>query len=340
MDNENIWQNVSGKLAGENSPEQDAVLNEWLNTKKLNRSIFQRLLEVWNYNPSQIQDTSRMYQKFRTRVDQFERTSGLSRFLSYSLRISAILFLLASITILVQKFILPNSETQIAYNEIFVPKGNRTSVVLPDNSKVWISNNSKLKYPVQFSGKTRELFLTGEAYFEVTHDEKKPFIVHIGENRIKVLGTKFSVSAYAEDEVVNADLISGKIQFDIRTGGNDGIFKSFIVSPGHRLEYNKKTNTVAESEITEGFYDYWLKGVYAFRNESFESLARKVERIYNIEIVFGNDFLKSKRYNGSFSVDDNIFTFIEAIKQTSVEPIEYKLEKNKLYIKLKNQKTM
>jgi len=335
MDSKNIWQNVSGKLAGENTKEQDAALDEWLQAEKTNRNIFERLLEIWNYNPAQVQDTSRMYQKFRNRVGQFEHTSRVHNFVSYGLRISAILLLLVGMTILIQKFILPGNETQLAYNEIFVPKGNRTFVVLPDSTKVWISNSTKLKYPHEFSGKTRELFLTGEAYFEVAHNKHKPFIVNIGANRIKVLGTKFSVTAYPEDNLVRADLISGKIQFDIRSGESSKNYKSFFVTPGHSMEFNKATNTITDSEIPEGFYDYWLHGLYAFKNESLESLARKVKRIYNVEIIFEDEYLKSKRYNGSFSVDDNIFNFIEAIKQTSVEPVEYRLDGNKLFINLK-----
>lgn len=340
MDDTKIWTNVSRKLTGEIEPEQEPDFQKWLESEKLNHSIFQRIQEIWNYNPPRIQDNSRIWHKYRNRVSRFERTFRLHTVISYSLRISAILFLLIGITILIQKFSLPVDEKQLTFNEVFVPRGNRSFIVLPDSSKVWISNNSVLKYPHQFSGGKRELFLSGEAYFEVTHDEKKPFIVNIGENRIKVLGTKFSVYAYPEDDIVNADLISGKIQMDIHTGGKNGNFQSYILNPGHRLEYNKKTIAIADSYIPDSFYDYWLHGIYTFKNESLESLAQKVRRIYNIEIIFGDEYLKGKRYNGSFSINDNIFNFIEAIKQTSVEPVEYRLEGTKLFINLKKQEIM
>lgn len=336
MDNENIWRNLSGRLVGENSLEEDAALDQWLETEKLNRSVFQRLLEIWDYNPEQLHDTSGIWRKFRARTSPFQQTSRVRTLIHYSLRISAILFLLVSMAVLFQKYILPGNESPIAYNEVFVPRGNRTLVVLPDSSKVWIANSSTLKYPREFSGKTRELFLSGEAYFEVAHNERQPFIVNIGENRIKVLGTRFSVSAYPEDKMVRADLISGKIQFDICSGSTPGRkYKSFLLNPGYSLELNKENNTVTDSKIPEGFYDYWEHGMYAFKNESFESLAGRIERIYNVEIVFEDNYLKNKRYSGSFSVNDNIYNFIEAIRQTSVEPVVYRMEGNKLFINLK-----
>jgi ferric-dicitrate binding protein FerR (iron transport regulator) len=206
-------------------------------------------------------------------------------------------------------------------------------MILPDGSKVWLSNNSKIKYPTEFKGKTRELALTGEAYFEVSHNKEKPFIVNIGKNRIKVLGTKFSVSSYPEDNLVRADLISGKIQFDIYAGKD--AFKSFLVKPMQGLVFDKTSRKLSESKIPDGFYDYWHKGIYQFQNETLKRLAVKIDRIYNTEIIFEDARLQNKRFSGIISIDDNIFTFIEAIKSTSIDPIEYRYEKNKLYIKIK-----
>ena len=334
MDNEKIWGKLSRHLTGAGDSKLEEEINEWKQSTKRNQNVFKVLEEVWNHNPFQTYDSSSIYRKFRIRVNQYEKASRTRSFIYYGLRISAIVIVLFSISILVQKFIIPESKIQICYNEIFVPKGNRTSIVLPDSSKVWIANGTNLRYPYQFSKTTRELYLSGEAYFEVTHNEKKPFIVNIGKNRIEVLGTKFSVSAYPDDDIVKADLISGKIQFDIHSDGTADQFKSFIVKPGHSFAYNKAVKAITDSEIQDGFYDYWLKGVYTFKNESLASLAKKVARIYNIEMVFEDEFLKNKCYNGSLSVNDNIYNFIEAVKQTSVEPIAYRLEMNKLYIKL------
>lgn len=225
-------------------------------------------------------------------------------------------------------------EAELAMNEIVVPRGNRTSVTLPDGSQVWISNGSKLIYPESFTGDTRDVQLEGEGFFEVTHDENHPFIVSVGEERIKVLGTKFAVMAYPNDDQVKAELISGKIQFDIHTGDTNNEYKSFMVKPSHSLVYDKTSGKVYESMIPDGFYDYWIEGTYRFKNETFESLAKKIERIYNIEVIFKDEQFKTRTFTGTLSVDENIYSLMEVFKNASEsgKPFNYKYEKGKIYI--------
>lgn len=364
MSNESIWKQITGKLTGESTETGEDAVDRWLSSDGLNRGIFSRLREVWNYNPPGEQDTSGIYRRVIERIardetsmlhhnaqgygDNFQQTTNsirplkdklvtyerkgrLQHLVYYTLRISAILFLLAGTAVLIRMIAGNQPEKTSARNEIFVPRGSRTSIVLPDSSKVWLSNQSTLSYPGTFQGDLREVELSGEAYFEVVHHRSKPFIVRFGKNRIRVLGTKFSVMAYPEDPVIKADLISGKVMFDIQKGEQ---YQSVEMKPGQSLLYNKTARSITEGVVDAGFYDYWLKGVYTFRDETLESLARKAARIYNMEIVFGDEQLKSKRYSGSFSVDDNLYNFIEAIRQTSVDPIGYDVEKNKLYLYL------
>lgn len=226
-----------------------------------------------------------------------------------------------------------NTGTQVAMNEVFVPRGNRTSVLLPDGTKVWISNGTRLVYPEQFNGDTRNVQLSGEGYFEVTHDPKHPFIVAAGEERIKVLGTKFAVVAYPEDESIKAELISGKIQFDIHIGDTGDQYRSYMVKPSHSLVYDKTSGKVYESIIPDGFYDYWKDGTYRFKNETFQSLAAKIERIYNVKIIFEDDGLKTSTFTGTLNIDDNIYTIMEVFKNASGKPFNYQYQRGKIFIK-------
>ncbi|MGV8138197.1 MAG: FecR family protein [Mangrovibacterium sp.] len=331
MNNESIWKQITGKLTGEATESGEDAVDQWLASDRLNRGVFSRLTEIWNYNPPGEQDTSGIYRRVKKRIARGERNGGLQHLVYYTLRISAILFLLAGTTVLFRMIADTQSGKPTALNEVFVPRGSRTSIVLPDSSKVWLSNQSTLRYPGAFQGDLREVELSGEAYFDVAHRNSTPFIVSFGKNRIRVLGTKFSVMAYPEDPVIKADLISGKVMFDIQKGGR---YQSIEMRPGQSLSYDKSAQSVSEGIVDAGFYDYWLKGVYTFKNETLESLARKAARIYNTEIVFGDEQLKSKRYSGSFSVDDNLYNFIEAIRQTSVDPVVYKVEKNRVYLYL------
>ncbi len=328
---ENIWENISNKIAGEASGNDNKKVDEWLNSDAKNKKVFESLAQIWEDNPKQITANPDIYRKFLLRKNQLENKKQ-SRLIYYALRISAVLFFLVSSVFIANYLFSPENE-ELVYQEITVPKGSRSSFNLPDGTKVWLSNNSKIKYPAKFQGDTRELNLEGEAYFEVSHNKEKPFIVNIGKNRIKVLGTRFSVTAYPDGNKIRADLVEGKIQFDIAK--NSGGFCSYMVKPSSSLVLDQTSGKLYENKIPDGFYDYWLNGIYEFRNESLEDLALRIDRIYNTQIIFEDEELKSKRFSGTISINDNIFTFIEAVKSTSIEPIEYKYEKNKLYIKLK-----
>ncbi|MFV0591451.1 MAG: FecR family protein [Draconibacterium sp.] len=332
MDNERIWESITNKITGELNYAEEAVVEEWLGQDRQNKKVLDRLIQIWQYNPRQIDSNPAIYRKYLRRKNQFTKKKTVSPFVYYTLRIAGILFLLLA-SMFIFDSIIESKRNEIVYQEISVPKGSRSTFNLPDGTKVWLSNNSTIRFPSEFIGRSRELEIEGEAYFEVTHNHKKPFVVNIGKNRIRVLGTHFSVTAYPDDNEVRTDLVEGKIQFDI--ANNKGGFHSYVVKPSHSLVWNKTSGKLYESRVPDGFYDYWRKGIYEFRNETLEDLALKIDRIYNTQLVFEDEELKQKRFSGTISIDDNIFTFIEAVKSTSIEPIVYRYEKNKLYIKFK-----
>lgn len=332
MNNEKVWENIANKFVGKANEADEQAFNEWIANEAENKKIYEGLLQIWQYNPKQFYDNSTIYRKYLHRKHQFGKRKTVTPFVYYALRISAVLFFLVTITFALNHLV-SSSNRDITYQEIAVPKGSRSYFNLPDGTKIWLSNNSRIKYPSEFRGDFRELEMEGEAYFDVKHNSKKPFIVNIGDNRIKVLGTQFSVTAYPGDNLVRADLVKGKIQFEI--ANSEGGFKSYVLKPSHSLVLDKTSGKLYESRIPDGFYDYWQKGIYQFRNETLADLAVKIDRIYNTQIVFENENLKTKRFSGTISIDDNIFTFIEAVKSTSIEPITYRYEKNKLYINFK-----
>jgi len=226
------------------------------------------------------------------------------------------------------------SET-ITRNEIYVPNGSKSAVTLPDGTKVWLSNGTKFIYPEKFVGNTRDVELEGEGFFEVTHDRQRPFIVKIGENRIKVLGTRFAVIAYPGDNMVKTELISGQIQFDIKDKNQPGTFHSYLMKPSQSLSLDKTSMKVTESVIADNFYNYWINGVYDFKDETFEELAKKIERVYNIKVIFEDEVLKKRLFSGSLSINDNIYTLMEVFERASGEPFMYTREGNQIYIKRK-----
>jgi ferric-dicitrate binding protein FerR (iron transport regulator) len=223
-------------------------------------------------------------------------------------------------------------EQVASINEISVPNGNRSLIVLPDGSKAWLTNGSKISYPENFTGETREIKLEGEAFFTVVHNENKPFFVNIGAHRVKVLGTEFSVLAYPCDNIVQVDLVSGKVQMDIQDKA--GNYKSYSLKPLHSLVLDKTSGSLRNNiKIPDGFFKYWQEGVYEFKDESFDSLAQKIERLYSVTIVFEDSRLKQSAFTGAFHIDSNIYTIIETFKRASIIPFNYEIKKNKIYIK-------
>ena len=231
-----------------------------------------------------------------------------------------------------------SGNNEVSINEISVPNGNRSLIVLPDGSKAWLTNGSKLFYPETFAGgKTRSVKLEGEAYFFVSHNKKKPFIVDLGEQRVKVLGTEFSVIAYPDDNTVQVDLVNGKVQLDVYNGKDVDNYKSYILNPLHSLVLDKTSGKLENIEIPDSFYKYWQEGIYEFKNESFASLARKIERIYSVEVIFEDTDLMKNTFTGAFFIDSNIYTIIETFKRASRTPFDYSIDKNKIYIKNKTK---
>ncbi len=224
---------------------------------------------------------------------------------------------------------------EVAVNEVLVPNGNRSLIVLPDGSKVWLTNGSKIIYPESFTGNSRNVKLVGEAYFKVVHNIKKPFIVNIGEQRVKALGTEFSVVAYPKDNTVQVDLITGKVEFVINEGNSFENYKSYILDPLHSLVLDKTSGNLKNLKIPDSFYKYWREGIYEFKDETFENLAKKIERLYSVEVIFENQDIRTQKFTGAFFIDSNIYTIIEAFKRASKKPFEYTIDKNKIYIKRK-----
>jgi ferric-dicitrate binding protein FerR (iron transport regulator) len=225
-----------------------------------------------------------------------------------------------------------NMSHDLALNEISVPNGNRSSITLPDGSHAWLTNGSKLIYP-DFKEGIRRVSLEGEAFFTVKSDEKRPFFVDLGKDRIKVTGTEFSVVSYPDDHFIQIDLISGKVHMEVEQRNGSGKFKTYELKPLHRLIIDRTTGEPGYALIPDGFYKYWKEGKYEFRNEPFEILAKKMERIFSVEIIFEDSLINNRTFSGTFYTKSNIYTIMETFKRASAKPFEYRIDKDRIYLK-------
>ena len=212
--------------------------------------------------------------------------------------------------------------------------GGKRVLVLADGTTVWLNAGSRLVYPASFTGKTREVQLEGEAFFDVAQQTHQPFFVHTGKITVRVLGTRFNVKAYREDAQVSATLISGKIQVIL----NEDPEKKILLSPHEKLtvmnvvgDKGQTQDRVKENElryqvqlVPQAETD-WVNNKMVFNNESFEEVARQMERRYAVHIEFDNETLRREHVSGIFE-KENLSQALEILKMTT--RFNYKIDSN------------
>lgn len=196
------------------------------------------------------------------------------------------------------------AETQkLIYNTLNVPYGKKFDVVLSDGTHVYLNSGSSLRYPISFiRGTSRQVFLTGEAYFDVTEDKNHPFVVHTNAIDIQVLGTKFNVSNYPEDDNINTVLVEGIVKLK-RIEKKSSDLESVKLEPGHKGEWHKNNNKITISNVDTGLYTAWVKGKLVFRNTSFKQIREALQRHYNVKINNRNSQLEEQLFDATFDIE-------------------------------------
>jgi len=214
------------------------------------------------------------------------------------------------------------------FNTILVPYGKRTDVVLSDGTHVWINSGSRLVYPAIFKGNNREVYLEGEAIFEVAHNAKKPFKVLSDNQEIEVLGTVFNVSNYPEDEKMITVLKSGSIKLTY----NDDESQSFKITPGTLSSYNTKTSEIIKSKVNVEDYFGWREGYLSLKQQPLDYITARLSRYYNVEIMIFDEKLSKETFSGKLDLKEDIHKVIEIISETT----QMKIIKDKSNIILTN----
>lgn len=214
----------------------------------------------------------------------------------------------------------PGIEAEKFVKEV-TPKGVSRNVVLPDGTRVVLNVDSELKYSKIFTDSIREVFLTGEAYFEVTRDTTRPFIVHAGGMNVKVLGTSFNVRSYLADSDTRTTLVDGVVEVsgaDISPVKLEPLQAALLDREDRQLEVK---NVSKEEAIS------WKEGKLVFRETALEEVLEDLERKYDVQFDVRSEALYDYLYTGTF---DNlaIEEVLQVLKISS--PIEYKKEEDKI----------
>ena len=188
-------------------------------------------------------------------------------------------------------------------NQLIIPYGKTSEVILPDGSKVTLNAGSRLIYPEVFKDKNREVLLVGEAFFDVVHDEEHPFIVQTTDIRVKVLGTRFNVSAYPTDNTIETVLAEGKVLLE---KNNSGIFSESIeLKPNELASFNKSSQKASVFVVAPENHILWKDGLFKFESTDLSRVIKKLERFYNIRFYYNDPVLGTIRISGKLELNEN-----------------------------------
>ncbi len=222
-------------------------------------------------------------------------------------------------------------EKKPAFNTLVVPYGKRTQITLADGSKVWLNSGTKLVYPATITAGKREVYVDGEAIFDVTHIDGKPFYVKTKDFEIKVLGTVFNVSTYREDENTSAVLAEGKIEI---TSNNNTLLRSEkkTISPGTRVVFDKQNETFQTYQVNTNNFLSWRDGYLILEKEQLKNILKKISRYYNVEIDLRDPQIGEETFSGNLNLRKTPEEVLDIIAETT--SINITKENSKLIINL------
>ncbi len=212
-------------------------------------------------------------------------------------QVAAIVILLISVGI--GSYKMAQTETEVlraSMVELFNPAGSITTLYLPDSTKVVLNHNSKIVYPSFFANHERRVKVEGEAFFEVTKDTERPFLVETSDLDIRVLGTKFNLEAYEDDSETMLSLLEGKVEALSKIGECEHL----LVTKGQQLILDKKNGTLQKQNIQMNAFPQWQKGELIYRNESLKRIFKDLEHRFNVNIEITNEGIGEQHYFVSF----------------------------------------
>lgn len=362
-------------LSDETDASETFQVVQWATASPENKAILEKFQKAWTIATAgvgmQEWDVKKSKEQFLLKLIHYQSDNKTKSITFYEtgwkiirnvLTYAAVIMLLVGLPSLLvyrQFFMSPLGTFEgKALTEISAPKGSKTVMVLSDGSKVWLNAGSILKFGADFNKTTREVFLDGEAYFDVAKNKNKPFLVRTNKLTLRVLGTSFNVKSYSDEKTVETTLIKGSVK--VEKSETDGTVSNYLLKPNQKAIFNKtdgdikfydlsdnksvnkaveeapvsnlpmktqnsidQLSTLAEKDIS------WKDGYFLVFDETLESIMIKVERRFDLKIEFRNEAIKKLRYSGKIK-ESTPEQILEALKITS--PIEYEIKGKEVII--------
>jgi len=316
------WTLIAKQLSGEATNQEIEQLTTWLGDSESNSADYATAAQVWKvtehaYEPV-IVDNERAWSNIELHIQASQpKTVGLMPlkantnrgFKFYAWRVAATIILLLGVTSLINLIFNAKSEKIVATNQ------TETNVMhlLPDGSKVFLNSNSEIRYPSKFDDAKREIYLTGEAYFEIKRDTLKPFIVRTSTTQIKVLGTSFNVDASLRNGKVEVVVAEGKVSFGKKQKNEVDTTGIVILVKGSKGVFSEKENTLVKTSNADENYLAWRTKRLVFNETELSQVLYTLGKVYNTDFVVKDSTLRICKLTATFD-NHKLETIIEVLK--------------------------
>ncbi|UZR97375.1 FecR family protein [Chondrinema litorale] len=308
-------------LTGEELNEHEkAFLEEWQKQSETNTDTVKKLEKYWSHKRNVNKDSmDKVWNTLETSIDDEAPNQKIAKknsFFKFYYYIAASVTLVLGFVFYQQYFHTDNpdgTDTKIALVSRKNAKGVKRNITLSDGTFIKLNADSEIKFPEKFSGKTREVYLTGEAFFEVEKDPKRPFIIHTGNILTKVLGTTFNIRAYPEDQDVEIALVEGKVAINKESNSAEN---TIYLQPSDVMSYNKAQDKITTtSNVDLSKIISWRSNQLIFENASFDVIVKKLERWYGVKFTISNKVNTQGGFTGKFE-DESLEMLLNKISHS------------------------
>ena len=320
---------INRYLTGQCSEEELIEVNAWMKESEENARQLFRMEEIYHLGKfdqyANEQRILRAERRLNKKLDEEKRKQrktalNMQHWMKYAAMIAVILVIGGGLGY----WLYQNGNDQ----QMMVAVANEgivKEIILPDGTKVWLNNSATLKYPREFSEKERNVYLDGEAYFEVTKNRHKPFTVQSDAMRVRVLGTTFNFKSDKNCRIAEATLIEGEIE--VKGNKEEG---QIILAPGQRAELNKNNGRLTVKQVNAKLDAVWHDNLIPFQQADIFTISKALERFYDVKIILSPDIQADKTYSGVLKRKSNIESVLKSL-QNSI-PIDYKIVGNNIFI--------
>lgn len=320
-------------LAEKNCSRQElAELKHWLSDPAAQSEVETWMAEHWALSPEI--DSNTLIESVFQQIQAYQKANfkstrfSFARILNFYQKVAAF-FLIPLIGLGILYWVVQSGQKTETYIETIAPRGQKSQIVLTDGTKVWLNSDTKIKYPGTFSKNQRDIYLDGEAFFEVSKNLHHPFVVHTSQLDVKVLGTRFNVKAYADEEHIETSLFEGKVNLEWNVNSSGQALKKELV-PGQSFVLSKTSQELAANPFPQDEIDGWKKNRLIFRDDTFINLVRKVERWYDVDVVYDEKQFNDRRLTVELYEGERLERLMEIVGLTL--SVDYKYEKGKIIL--------